>query len=286
MKDFIDNKAIDKVTGGYIKAGEIMFSAAEHFNIVAEIIDLIHSVDSGKTEITFGKCNEDGFVCKDTIKVNLEEEQEILDSIYLQHYQIYIDKNQLTLRPEIKDLNLKENSVVEVHEITIMRDGVPYEIKQEVSVEVDIPDGWATFNFKIYRVEPDGKLTDMYARVANGKAYFTTDHFSEYIFVGEFEDTHKHSYTDVTVNPTCTEAGTITYTCSCSDSYTETIPATGHSFAEGQSKCSNCDYNKADSCGCKCHKSGIAKIIFKIVLIFQKIFRKNRICEGCGVYHY
>lgn len=42
---------------------------------------------------------------------------------------------------------------------------------------------------------------------------------------------HTHSYTaTVTANPTCGSAGVKTYTCSCSASYTESIPATGHNF--------------------------------------------------------
>lgn len=44
---------------------------------------------------------------------------------------------------------------------------------------------------------------------------------------------HKHSYTSkVTIAPSCTEAGVTTYTCSCGDSYTEEIPALGHSFGD------------------------------------------------------
>ena len=42
---------------------------------------------------------------------------------------------------------------------------------------------------------------------------------------------HTHSYTSkVTKAATCTAAGTKTYTCSCGDSYTETIKATGHKW--------------------------------------------------------
>ncbi len=43
------------------------------------------------------------------------------------------------------------------------------------------------------------------------------------------DDYHEHSYTKTIIsNATCTTAGTVKYTCSCGDSYTETIPATGH----------------------------------------------------------
>lgn len=42
---------------------------------------------------------------------------------------------------------------------------------------------------------------------------------------------HTHSYTaTVTKQPTCTAAGSKTFKCSCGDSYTEAIPATGHSY--------------------------------------------------------
>lgn len=42
---------------------------------------------------------------------------------------------------------------------------------------------------------------------------------------------HKHSYSaSVTAQPTCTSNGTKTYTCSCGDSYTKSIPAYGHAW--------------------------------------------------------
>lgn len=42
---------------------------------------------------------------------------------------------------------------------------------------------------------------------------------------------HTHSYTStVTTEATCTTAGVKTFTCSCGDTYTEKIPATGHTW--------------------------------------------------------
>lgn len=53
------------------------------------------------------------------------------------------------------------------------------------------------------------------------------------------EDTHTHSYTSaVTTAATCTTNGVRTYTCSCGESYTEAIPATGHKYVDGV--CSVC----------------------------------------------
>ena len=44
---------------------------------------------------------------------------------------------------------------------------------------------------------------------------------------------HTHSYNSkVTKEATCTSNGTITYTCSCGDSYTESTPALGHDYRE------------------------------------------------------
>lgn len=40
-----------------------------------------------------------------------------------------------------------------------------------------------------------------------------------------------------------------------------------------------------EGCPCNCHKNGIAKFFFKIALFFQKIFKKNQVCD-CGIKHY
>ena len=73
---------------------------------------------------------------------------------------------------------------------------------------------------------------------------------------------HSHSYDDgvVTTEPTCTEAGVKTFTCSgCDSSYTEEVPALGHSYtdtvisptteAEGYTEhvCSRCGDTYRDS---------------------------------------
>ena len=39
------------------------------------------------------------------------------------------------------------------------------------------------------------------------------------------------------------------------------------------------------NCPCKCHKTGFLKFIFKIQLLFQKLFKLNKICK-CGIEHY
>ncbi len=52
---------------------------------------------------------------------------------------------------------------------------------------------------------------------------------------------HTHSYTSsVTTAATCTTAGVRTYTCSCGDSYTESIAAIGHSYSSSVTTAATC----------------------------------------------
>jgi len=52
--------------------------------------------------------------------------------------------------------------------------------------------------------------------------------------------THTHSYNvTITTTANCTRTGIRTYTCSCGDAYTETIPVTAHTYSYG--KCTVCN---------------------------------------------
>ena len=73
------------------------------------------------------------------------------------------------------------------------------------------------------------------------------------------DDYHEHSYTKTVLsNATCTTAGTVKYTCSCGDSYTETIPATGH-------KSSGWIVDKAASIGVKGSKHKECTVCKKVL---------------------
>lgn len=66
-------------------------------------------------------------------------------------------------------------------------------------------------------------------------ASYTKDPTSAYsAFRTAFGLDHTHEYTSVvTTTATCATAGVRTYTCACGESYTEEIPATGHSWDAG-----------------------------------------------------
>ena len=58
---------------------------------------------------------------------------------------------------------------------------------------------------------------------------------------GPDKDSHVHRYVaKVTKEPTCTEQGETTYTCPCGDSYTEAIPANGHTMTKTEAKAPTC----------------------------------------------
>lgn len=118
-------------------------------------------------------------------------------------------------------------------------------------------------------------------------AEFTIPEIGEDASESEFEifNEHTHSYAASTIPATCTANGIITYVCSCGDTYSEIVASTGHRFDEGESKCSDCDYDKANDCSCNCHKSGLPGLIWKILRFFYKLFKTNKVC-GCGVAHY
>lgn len=62
----------------------------------------------------------------------------------------------------------------------------------------------------------------------------------------ETHSSHTHNYIEsITKNPTCTEDGERIYTCDCGDSYTETIPATGHHYVDGE--CEHCGEKDPDA---------------------------------------
>ena len=120
-----------------------------------------------------------------------------------------------------------------------------------------------------------------------------------------------HTYSDwVELLPaTCSERGLNINICNdCNDIQRQILPKLAHIDADGNGVCDTCENtdtpdepdipdvpdtpNEPDTpedpsanCSCNCHKSGLSKIIFNIILFFQKLLRSNKTCI-CGVLHY
>lgn len=102
------------------------------------------------------------------------------------------------------------------------------------------------------------------------------------------EAEHEHFYSSkVATEATHTTDGVILFTSACGSTYTEIIPATrnDHDYND-DGYCIGCGESKMDNCNCGCHKSGIAKFFFKIMLFFAKIFKNNKVCSCGMVEHY
>lgn len=55
------------------------------------------------------------------------------------------------------------------------------------------------------------------------------------------KEAHTHAYVEVVTDPTCTEQGYTTYTCSCDDSYVDNyVDALGHNWVDGEITYDNC----------------------------------------------
>lgn len=132
-----------------------------------------------------------------------------------------------------------------------------------------------TYTSKITRYPTHTKVGIMTYTCACGDTY-----------TQEIPKTAGHYYSYKYVEPTCTSNGYTLYTCECGDSYTaNVVPTTGHTDNDSNGYCDNCGAELAKNCSCNCHKGGISSFFFKIALLFQRIFGKNKYCS-CGVKHY
>lgn len=105
------------------------------------------------------------------------------------------------------------------------------------------------------------------------------DHKTGYEVIGA----KGHKYEGkVTTEPTCTEDGVKTYTCSCGDSYTESVAAKGHSHSDKWSKNEKQHWNEC-ACG---DKANVADHRFKSEVTKAATCTEDGVktftCEECG----
>ena len=106
---------------------------------------------------------------------------------------------------------------------------------------------------------------------------------------------HTHSYTSVVTNPTCTEQGYTTYTCSCGDSYvSDYVEKLGHDFGEWETTtpatcttdgvetryCSRCDEFETREIKATGHIDGEWEITKPAT--YKEEGEKTLYCKECG----
>lgn len=94
-----------------------------------------------------------------------------------------------------------------------------------------------------------------------------------------------HIYVPDVTESTCNEDGKIIYTCSCGDTYSKTLYATGHTDNDDDGICDECSESVEKECSCNCHRSGIMIVIWKVIQFFYKLFGINKTC-AYGVAHW
>ena len=79
----------------------------------------------------------------------------------------------------------KTNATKSTFEISFVKGEKEVEPTGVVTVKLPVPETMKDKTIYVYRVEADGKYTDMNAKVENGLVIFETDHFSEYVLTTE-----------------------------------------------------------------------------------------------------
>ncbi|MCD7847412.1 MAG: hypothetical protein LUG49_05225 [Oscillospiraceae bacterium] len=149
-------------------------------------------------------------------------------------------------------LHAEENITVTDSELVATADGIVAYAMVAIDGEIDISGSnvsatatGTTAQSAIYVTDGDIILTPGTGEAlevtlgTNNPVYYYSETtvedngWSSYGYVKIAVSNHTHSYTpSVTTEATCTTDGVMTYTCACGDSYTESIPATGHDYEE------------------------------------------------------
>ena len=178
---------------------------------------------------------------------------------------------------EVLDSTGNQNqAILKVFDINLKNDGV--NVQPSGTVKVKLPlDRDKDGNYKVYRVNDDGTLTDMNAYRQGSQMIFETDHFSLYVIVEETE--HRHNYKPEVTAPTCTESGFTTYTCDCGDTYVDDkVAALEHNVVLLTSEAASCELNGFEYYACE--RCGGKE--YTIILESTGHDYENGTCSVCG----
>ena len=149
------------------------------------------------------------------------------------------DEQYILVEEALGGMEGTDQEILKVFDINLNnKDGV--HVQPNGTVKVKLPLDWEKEgNYKVYRVNEDGTLTDMEAYQQGSHMVFETDHFSLYVIVEE--TVHVHEYRTEVTAPTCTEKGYTTYTCECGHTYiADKVPALGHREAVDTAVAATC----------------------------------------------
>ena len=179
-----------------------------------------------------------------------------------------------------------ENDVIdEAWYIALKKEGVKVQPKVPVILKLTLPAGTKHPELLTLWHYYEGVWIQMETWIEGSYICCVIDCFSPFAFTDNGEPPtaimtpddptpHTHTYTaTVTISATCTEPGETTYTCSCDDAYTETIPALGHTDDNNDGHCDACGEQMTGGDHCKfCGKIHNGGFFDKLTGFFHKIF--------------
>ena len=312
--DFAED-AFTKCLGGYGLIIDALFAWDEFMDLTSWTLDLTNYYEN-VFEIFLDTA--DSKLCNNGVTISKENGISDFSNSNFVMRSILITEDDVISNSSKEFLDVVADNYV-VRDIYLEKDGAIVQPNETVIVSIPIPENYDASKCVVYWLKDDGTTELMQSTVFGGYIHFQTDHFSYYALV----ELHEHEYEVLEeVKENCTENGYIRYICKCNDTYTDIRTATGHCYnlvitpptcteqgyttytcecgysykgdyknANGHSfngsACSNCSYDKADSCSCNCHKSGISAIIWKIINFFNKLFKiKSKKMCACGIAHY
>ncbi len=163
--------------------------------------------------------------------------------------------------------------------ITPTVNGEKVQPKKPVQIRLPIPAGWDKNGITVVHTDSNGHTEYPAFTFEDHYVVFWVSSFSEYRLEYQEPEVHEHQYTaTVTTEPTCSEPGETTYTCSCGDTYTEPIPATGtHTDDNNDGKCDTCNQKMTGGKHCKyCGKihggafGWLVKFFHSVFAIFKR----------------
>ncbi len=172
-------------TGGYKYLFEAFFTTGKITELMVQYQDMIDSKDSGtvtiQNQIGPKRTNSD---------ITVECKTNFTDDIALKVFQVTPDSDLLNniKKSDPAGYDVIRNSLSYTYNISMIKNGEETQPQEEVTVYIPIPEELKTFSVrgevKIYRMEEDGSLTDMNAKVEGEYLVFNTTHFSLYSIVG------------------------------------------------------------------------------------------------------
>ena len=282
------------------------FAITKSTNKLQMATQMAHSTN--KSFATFYSNIEDGYINPHGIYVADNGNVDV--EAILQVFRIAKDDSITVLLDTVDPL-----AIHELYNICFVKDDKLVQPNGKVKVYIPVPENMKGDTCTVYRQEPDGSWKIMQAHKEGDYLVFETEHFSLYAVIGisnsieintlpnklvyEPNENLDTSGLSIRMNDNIIKDG---FVCSPSilsrigkqeivvnymgltTEYEVTVEVHKH-IVDENGICEKCGTDVTKDCQCRCHASGIKKLFFNFILFFQKLFRKNAVCD-CGVSHY